>query len=95
MFIQSSQTIFRTVKSSLKLVWIIYFPMWLTDWLQVEVALLLIGWPKSLLSKTGFDRLGRDQLSFRPSAQLSIDVELEKLPVSGARLELQKLKSCA
>jgi hypothetical protein len=43
--------------------------MQLTDWLLIEVALLLIGRPKSLMSKTGFDRLGRDQSSFSLSAQ--------------------------
>ncbi len=43
--------------------------MQLTDWLLVEVALLLIGLTKSLLSKTGFDRLGSDQSSFSLSAQ--------------------------
>jgi hypothetical protein len=38
-----------------------YLPMQLADWLLVEVALLLIGLTHtiSLLSKPGFDRLGR------------------------------------
>ncbi len=36
------------------------------DWPLAEVALLLIGLAQiSFLSKTGFDRLGRDQSSFR------------------------------
>ncbi len=41
--------------------------MQLTDWLLVEVALLLPHWsdPNLFLLKTGFDRLGRDQSSFR------------------------------
>jgi hypothetical protein len=44
----------------------IYLPMQLTDWPIVEVALLLIGLTHiSLLSKTSFDPLGRDQTSFR------------------------------
>jgi hypothetical protein len=43
----------------------IYLPMQLTDWLLIEVALLLIGLTQT--SKIGFDRPGRDK-SFRPSA---------------------------
>jgi len=46
----------------------IYLPAQLTDWLQVEVALLLGGLTESLFKKPGFDRLGRDQSSFRLSA---------------------------
>jgi hypothetical protein len=39
--------------------------MQITDSLLVEVALLLIGLNQiTLLSKTGFDHLGRDQSSF-------------------------------
>jgi hypothetical protein len=44
--------------------------MQLTDWPLVEVAMLLTGLAQILLSKTGFDPLGRDQSSFRLSAQL-------------------------
>jgi hypothetical protein len=44
----------------------IYLPKQLTDWPLVEVALLLIGLTHiSLLRKTSFDPLGRDQSSFR------------------------------
>jgi hypothetical protein len=42
--------------------------MQLTDWLLVEVAFLLIGLTQISFAKTGFDRLGRDQSSFRLSA---------------------------
>jgi hypothetical protein len=57
------------VKSSFKLVW-----MESTSTcnsligLPIEMALQLFGLAKSHLSKTGFDRLRRDQSSFRPSA---------------------------
>ncbi len=37
----------------------IYLCMQLNDWLLIEVALLLMVWPTSLLSKIGLDRLGR------------------------------------
>jgi hypothetical protein len=50
------------VKGSFKLVWMeIYLPMQFTDWLLVEVALLLIGLTQIYLSKTGFNSLGRDR----------------------------------
>jgi hypothetical protein len=38
----------------------------------IEAALLLIVLEQISLSKTGFDRLGRDQSSFRLSAQFSV-----------------------
>jgi hypothetical protein len=38
------------------------------DWLLVKVALLLIGLTQISFFKTGFDRVGRDQSSFRLSA---------------------------
>jgi hypothetical protein len=52
------------IKSSFKLVWMEYRPIQLTDWPPVEVALMLIGLI-SLLTKTSFETLGRDQSSFR------------------------------
>jgi hypothetical protein len=42
--------------------------MQITDWLLIEVALLLIGLTKIFLSKTGFGRLRKYQSSFRLSA---------------------------
>jgi hypothetical protein len=39
--------------------------MQLTDWLLVEVALLLISRTKISITKTSFDLLSRDQSSFR------------------------------
>jgi hypothetical protein len=42
--------------------------MQLSNWLLVEVALLLIGLTKISFVKNWFGRLGRDQLSFRLSA---------------------------
>jgi hypothetical protein len=42
--------------------------MQLSDWLLVEVALLLIGLTKISFVKNWLGRLGRDQLSFRLSA---------------------------
>jgi hypothetical protein len=46
----------------------IYLTMQRSDWLIVEVSLARIGLTKSLLSKTGFDLLGKDQSSFLLSA---------------------------
>jgi hypothetical protein len=42
--------------------------MQFTDWQLVEVALLLIGLTQISFLNNWFDRLGRDQLSFRLSA---------------------------
>jgi hypothetical protein len=41
----------------------IYLPVQLTDWLLVEVALLLIGLTKISFVKNGCDHLGRNQSS--------------------------------
>jgi hypothetical protein len=43
--------------------------MQLTDWLLVEVALLLISLTHIFFDKNQFDPLGRDQSSFRLPAQ--------------------------
>jgi hypothetical protein len=58
--------------------------MQLTHWLLVEVALLLIGLTKSLLSKTGFDPPGRDKSSFRLSALVATFHRCAQSPMNGS-----------
>jgi hypothetical protein len=55
--------------------------MQLSDWLLVEVALLLIGLTHITFEKKQFDPLGIDQSSFRLPARGLESVELQKMPL--------------
>ncbi len=81
----STQYCLEGIKSSFKLVWLEY-----TSPSNSLIGSLLkrlccsLAWPKSLLSKTGFNPLGRDQSSFRLLAQRRQDMN-ERSQMQGGK----------